>query len=261
MDFSKELKDSLNKTTLDYIKKKGIPSSEYVKYKSAIVFNTSTDGTVNPNFNKNSLRHISKNQDWKNRLTKRHTHFKDDTLEMASSNSSDALLMNIFCHPKFSTWKGPQSILGFANEQPEFGCNPGIETHNSPTEIDMILGDVIYEAKLTETDFTIKDLQTIQRVYPGMEDVFDLEYLSEGDSVKHYQLLRNIYAVSEVDGINKFMLLVDYRRPDLLHSLVDVINAIRYDELRRKCGFITWQEIARTVGKDLRDFLQLKYGI
>jgi hypothetical protein len=261
MNFSKELKDSINKSTLGYIKEKGVKSSEFRVYASAIVFKTSTDGSSNPNFNENSLRHISKNQDWKNRLTKRHTHFKDDTLEMESSNSSDALLMNIFCHPKFSTWKGPHSILGFAKEQPKFGVNPGIENHNSPSEIDMILGDVIYEAKLTETDFTTKDLQTVLRVYPEMEDVFDLEYLSEGDSVKHYQLLRNIYAVHRSETINEFKLLLDYRRPDLLHCLLDVIKTIRNDELRRKCGFITWQQIARTVGQDLKDFLRLKYGI
>lgn len=261
MNFSKELKDSINKSTLDYIKERGIISSRYVKRKSALVFKTSSDGTVNPNFNENSLRHISKNQDWKNRLTKRHTHFKDDTLEMASSNSSDALLMNIFCHPKFTTWKGPHSILGFANEQPKFGCDPGIEKHSSPTEIDMILGDVIYEAKLTETDFTTKNLQTVQRVYPDIENLFDLEYLSEGDSVKHYQLLCNIYAVNKMEGINKFILLLDNRRPDLLHYLLDVIKAIRDDDLRRRCDFITWQQIARTVGKELKDFLQLKYGM
>ena len=261
MNFSKELKDSINKSTLDYINQKEIASSKYVKHKSAIVFDTYSDGTHNPNFNEKSLRNISKNEDWKIRLTKKHTHFKDGTLEMASSNSSDALLMNIFCHPKFSTWKGPNTILGFANELPKFGINPGIESHSSPTEIDMILGDVLYEAKLTETDFTTKDLQTVQRVYPDIDDIFDLEYLSDGDSVKHYQLLRNIYAVHKMDGISKFILLVDSRRPDLLHCLFDVLKAIRDDELRRSCGFITWQQIARTVGEDLKEFLQLKYGI
>ena len=259
MNFSKELKDSIKKTTLDYIKEKDFPSSEYEIHESAIVFKTSRDGTVNPNFKKNSLKQVSKNPDWENRLKKRHTHFKDGTLEMASSNSSDALLMNIFCHPKFSTWKGPQSILGFVNKQPEFGCDLGIEKHSSPTEIDMVLGDVIYEAKLTETDFTTKDLQTVQRVYPEMEDVFDLKFLSEGDRVKHYQLLRNIYAAHKKD--KSFIVLLDYRRPDLLHCLFDVIKAVRDNELRRKCGFITWQQISRTVGKNLKDFLQLKYGI
>ncbi len=259
MNFSKDLKDSINKSTLDYIKEKGISSSKYVKRKSAIVFKTLEDGTENPNFNENSLRHISKNQKWKNRLTKKHTHFKDGTLEMASSNSSDALLMNIFCHPKFPTWKGPRSILGFANEQPKFGCKPGIEKHSSPTEIDMTLGDVIYEAKLTETDFTSKDIQTVQRVYPEMEDVFDLEFLSEGDTVKHYQLLRNIYAAHKKD--KSFIVLLDYRRPDLIKALLEVSKAIKFDTLKRKCGFITWQEISRTVGKDLRKFLSLKYGI
>lgn len=259
MNFSSELKTSIITSTTNYIKERNIAKAGYENYKSAIIFKNPLGIAENPNFHDESLKQILNNDDWSRRLNKKHTHFNNGTLEMASSNSSDALLMNIFCHPSFSTWKGPRVNLSFANGDPEFGWDPEIETHNSPTEVDMLLGDTIYEAKLTESDFTTKKLSTVLKVYPEMESIFDLSLLTVGDSVKHYQLLRNIFAAYKTE--KNFVLLFDYRRPDLMQAFLEVIKSIRKDHLRQKCGFITWQEIAQTLGKDLRNFLKLKYSI
>ena len=44
-------------------------------------------------------------------------------LEMESSNSSDALLMNVFCHPHISEWKGIRDVMGNSLDQIRFGVN------------------------------------------------------------------------------------------------------------------------------------------
>ncbi len=267
MNFSSDIKKSILSSTYKYIKKYKIPESEYEGRETAIIFRP-----LDKNFLTGSLENIRENGDWANRLKKRHTHF--DAPEMGSSNSSDALLMNIFCHPKFFTWEGPQKYLGFAKERPEFGWNPQIEGETTPTEVDMLLGDTIYEAKLTESDFGSnpkdEDIGAFYKRYPKAKEIFDMSKLIKDNKdnkdnkdskaiVKHYQLVRNIYAANEEN--KNFKLLLDARRPDLLKSLFEVVNSVKDSNLRYRCGFITWQEIYRTVGDELKCFLELKYGI
>ncbi|MBD3617461.1 MAG: hypothetical protein HUJ22_12905 [Gracilimonas sp.] len=257
MSFSDQLRDSIKQSTLDYIGEAGIPTEKYNVVGSAVIF--STDEASNKNFLPKTLNHINQHDDWKNRLSKVHSHFEDGTVEMASSNSSDTLLMNIFCHPNFFKWGGPQKYLGFENAEPKFGWIPKVEASPRYTEVDMKLGSTIYEAKLTEQGFNQKEKKRVLERYPGVENIFDLDMLQNGDQLLHYQLLRNIY-VAEKKGLN-FRLLCDYRRPDLLQGLFQTTQAIVDHDLRQRVGFITWQEIASFVGKDLKDFLRFKYGI
>ena len=259
MNFSDLLRNQLKRSTHEYIADQKINDDGYEERKSAIIFKNPDGSTSNPNFLAQSLEAITNHEDWKQRLAKIHSHFKDGTTEMASSNSSDALLMNIFCHPKFFSWTGPQKYLGFAREEPVFGWNPEIEEGSRNTEVDMLLGDTIYEAKLTESDFTDNEIQGVRDRYPGMDDLFILKDLKTGDKLKHYQLLRNIYAANKRG--KSFRLICDARRPDLIQSLFETTKAIKDYELRNRVGFITWQEIASTVGQELKDFLKLKYGI
>jgi hypothetical protein len=59
--------------------------------------------------------------------------------ELDCANSSDALLMNIFCHPKVMTSTGVQGMLGIeANAAAEFGfkpCTPLYVSRRDNTEI------------------------------------------------------------------------------------------------------------------------------
>lgn len=257
MSFSKILRNEIKQSTLNYIEEVEIPEEKYNVKGSAVIFYT--DESNNPNFSHKVLHNIHQNHDWKNRLSKVHSHFDDGTVEMASSNSSDALLMNIFCHPDFFKWSGPQKYLGFENVEPEFGWIPKIEASAPYTEVDMKLGNTIYEAKLTESDFTQKESDRVLERYPGIAKMFDLDMLQKSGMLLNYQLLRNIY-VAEKRNLN-FKLICDYRRPDLLQSLFLTTQAIVDHNLRNRIGFVTWQEIASYVGKGLRDFLSSKYGI
>ena len=75
------------------------------KFSSAFIFDN-----VMMNLNLKSYKNIMQNVDWEKRLNKIHTYFKNGTKEMQSSNSSDALLMNIFCNPQINKWPHPNPI-------------------------------------------------------------------------------------------------------------------------------------------------------
>jgi len=73
-------------------------------------------------------------------------------------------------------------------------------------------------------------------------------------------LIRNILATYENEN-HKFMMICDMRRPDLIRSFYKTVSCIKNVELRQRCDFITWQEISNACDKELKAFLQLKYGL
>jgi len=66
--------------------------------------------------------------------------------------------MNICCYPRILGRKSLRDLLGIAKAvSPEFGAPGNVPLsngHRDTTEVDMLLGDTFFEAKLTETDFT-----------------------------------------------------------------------------------------------------------
>src|ERR1700729_518815 len=145
------------------------------------------------NFHPASYRNICANPQWARRLRKVHSASPKPSpatgrrwKELDCANSSDALLMNIFCYRRTVTNRALSSMLGVAcGLEPEFGFRPGIPLRNGKTdrtEIDMKLGDLLLEAKLTETDFQTAPPKMIQR-YRDLDEVFDLEELTISDVV------------------------------------------------------------------------------
>src|SRR5207247_10479622 len=94
--------------------------------------------------------------------------------ELDSSLSSDALLMNIFCYPGVTRRTEVCGILGIEpGSLPEFGFMPRVPLFSEATErteVDMKLGSVLIDAKLTEGDFQILS----------------------ADLVEHYRYLRHV---------------------------------------------------------------------
>jgi hypothetical protein len=151
---------------------------------------------IHGNFHPASWTAICANPDWARRLSKPHTAWRRSRalanwpwMELDSATSSDALLMNIFCHPEVfnGATLAPQvtTLLGVPlAAPPRFGINPRIPLHPNPkgrtltdrTEIDMQLGDLFVEAKLTETGFQTARPALIQR-YRDLEAVFNLSRL------------------------------------------------------------------------------------
>jgi len=288
----------------------------------AIIFGRDEHGR-HGNFHPASYDNICANPAWLRRLTKPHTASRRSRArkdwqwrELDSSNSSDALLMNIFCHP--GVFNGAILAPAVANllnvdptTQPCFGINPGVPLKNfrkgrskltselsgsanplkDRTEIDLQLGNLFLEAKLTETSFQTASPRLIER-YRDLEAIFDITRLprkviyspashppaedfsqleeptaspaplNPGPSrtlIQGYQLIRNVLAAYAADA--SFCVLCDARRHDLIEIWYSILSAVRRPSFAASLKLLTWQELSAVLPKDLQQFLDAKYGV
>jgi hypothetical protein len=100
--------------------------------------------------------------------------------ELDSSMSSDALLMNVFCTPGVAESVTVRRMLGVeGDEPPVFGWKarvPLASGRSDRTEVDMRLGSLLVEAKLTEGDFQTKAAAVVE-AYRDFDAVFERELL------------------------------------------------------------------------------------
>jgi Restriction Endonuclease associating with ARP len=268
-EWSTLLRDQLRANALAYSRVHGTPCYESKGRRPTIVFEEAGQGLVHGNFHPAAFHAIKANPAWKVRLAKPHP--RANTLpaekselarELDSSNSSDALLMNCFCFP--GSVERILADLGISPPDchPEFGFKarvPLTDGREDATEIDMKIGRTLFEAKLTERDFTCCSMVHLAR-YRDSESHFDVSRLpSDGPRVRGYQLIRNVLAAAHHDA--KLIVLLDQRRPDLLQEWWEVHAAIKSGDLRSRCGFRTWQQVAAASPPDLAEFLNLKYGL
>lgn len=233
----------------------------------AILYSLSGDG--HGNFIPAAWKAICADPDWLGRTKKRHSQsrhlpaeYHRTALEMDSSNSSDALLMNIFCYPDAAPHLA--AVLGATpvDARPEFGVRGEVhllDGNVDATEIDMVLGDTIVEAKLTEQDFTVRSQQHVLR-YAAFLDLFDdSRLLTPAGEYFGFQLIRNVLAAAQTN--RRLVVLIDMRRPDLLQEWWRVYGAIRDPRVRARCFVRFWQELAAAAVPDHRKALNLKYGL
>ena len=224
-------------------------------------------GQSHGNFFAPSYASILENSAWKKRLAKVHT---SDSLprtdrrwcELDSSNSSDALLMNIFCAPDIFDDGRLAGLLGIEAAQPEFGFKARVPLQEGKfdrTEVDMRIGKLLVEAKLTEADFQTKSKAFVDR-YRDFESVFRRRDLPQSKTTYScYQLIRNVLAAEALDS--SFCVMLDARRPDLLEQWYAVMRCVKDADLRVRCKVLTWQELSEVVPQELQEFLDEKYGI
>ncbi len=237
---------------------------------AVVVYQQSECGQYHGNFIPASYRAILREPRWRKRLEKVHAQGRrclptrdGPWHELDSSVSSDALLMNIFCYPRISSRADFCRILGIeSGSHPEFGFKPrvpllsgGIER----TEIDMRLGNVLFEAKLTEADFQLQRAELVEG-YRDFREVFAGRQLPRiGKKYSSYQLIRNILAAYALNL--DFCALIDARRPDLIEEWYALVCCVRSAELRVRCKVLTWQELAGGLPSALQSFLNVKCGI
>jgi hypothetical protein len=218
------------------------------------------------NFHAASYERICATPEWARRLLKVHTASRRVRaladwrwMELDSVNSSDALLMNVFCYPGMVS-PGVARLLGVdGGSRPCFGLHPGVPLKSGRvdrTEIDMKLGDLYVEAKLTETGFQQCRPKLLER-YRDYEEVFDVSRLPW--TPVGYQLIRNVLAAYA--GETAFCVLCDGRRKDLVEMWYSVMAAVQVPGFRWRLKLLTWQELAGSLPGDLRVFLEVKYGI
>jgi len=235
-----------------------------------VLYQQSGCGRYHGNFISASYRAILKRPEWRRRLEKVHSQGnhslpKADWVwrELDSSMSSDALLMNIFCYPGVARRREVSLLLGTEiGNIPQFGFMPRVPLLTGAverTEVDMKLGDVLFEAKLTEGNFQTQRAELL-RQYRDLKPVFECRRLPrQAMHYSSYQLLRNVLAAYALNL--DFCVLLDARRPDLLDLWYRVMRCIRSTTLRTRCKVLTWQELVPSLPSALRKFLQVKYGI
>ena len=149
-----------------------------------------------------------------------------------------------------------------SGDQPEFGFKPRIPLTSGfveRTEIDMKLGTVLFEAKLTEPDFQSQKAAIVEG-YRDLKEVFECRKLPRiGRDYVSYQLLRNVLAAYALNL--SFCVLLDARRPDLREQWYTVMSCVLPMDLRTRCKILTWQDVAKVLPTMLRGFLAEKYGI
>jgi hypothetical protein len=234
--------------------------------------------------------------------------------------------MNIFCHPR--VFNGSTLAPAVANllnvdrtAQPRFGINPRVplrttrksrsklstESGNRSnvltdrTEIDLQLGNLFLEAKLTESNFQTaaprlieryRDLETVFDVdhlprkllyslasHPPVEDFSQLEEPAASNSTLNFAVVRSPHSTrtparTVIDGYQlirnvlaayaaeaSFCVLCDARRHDLTETWYAILSAVHSPTFATRLKLLTWQELAATLPKDLQQFLDAKYGI
>ena len=263
-----QLRAQLSECGQKYALAHGLPHQLSFGGVPSVVFESCDEGR-HGNFQPASYSAILRNPEWLRRLAKPHSQFKSlprtdrRWCELDSCNSSDALLMNIFCYPGVVEDRRVVHLLGAeADGPPQFGYKPRMALRQGKfdrTEVDMRLGNLLVEAKLTEGDFQRKPKAALA-CYRDFANVFYRGQLPQ--QLNHYlsyQLIRNVLA-AHATGFS-FCVLADSRRPDLLEAWFQVMQAIRPVELRVRCKVLTWQELATVLPQTLQDFLEEKYAI
>ncbi|HJT87143.1 MAG TPA: hypothetical protein VJ732_04790 [Bryobacteraceae bacterium] len=263
-----QLRAQLSECGQKYAQARGLPHQLSYGGVPAVIFEPS-DAGQHGNFLPASYSAILRNPEWRRRLLKPHAQSKSlprtgrRWCELDSGNSSDALLMNIFCYPGVAGDRRVLHLLGAeADGPPRFGLKARVPLREGKfdrTEVDMRLGNLLVEAKLTEGDFQRKAKPALA-CYRDFAAVFYRRQLPQ--QVNHYlsyQLIRNVLAAHA--SRFSFCVLSDARRPDLLDAWFQVMQAVRSADLRVRCKVLTWQELAMVLPRTVQRFLESKYGI
>jgi hypothetical protein len=268
LPYARLLRSELSGRNLEYAKANALAHQVSIGREPVVCYEAGED--IHGNFLPATYRAILRNDNWKRRLTKPHTSatqvFVRDGVrrkELDSSTSSDALLMNVFCYP--GTLR-EALVLRLLDVEPgakvEFGYRARVPLANGQadrTEVDMRLGDLLVEAKLTESDFQKKSSAVVER-YRDFREVFEAANLPQStECYLSYQLIRNVLA-AYASGCS-FCVIMDERRPDLREQWYAVMRCIRVHDLRMRCRMVTWQELGALVPARLGKFLHDKYGI
>jgi hypothetical protein len=267
------LRWNLSERAQRYAMAQGVPYCLSCGERSSVCFAPYKSNSLHGNFLPRSYAAIQANPEWRKRLEKVHTQGERSLpanergrwRELDTCVSSDALLMNIFCYPGVRT---SSKLLAFLNVQQapapslEFGYRarvPFVNGRLDRTEVDLRIGDLLIEAKLTESDFQ-SAAKNVVFAYRDLPEVFDIQQLPQTEKrLSSYQLFRNVLAAYALNC--SFCVLIDERRPDLAEAWYSVIRSVKWADLRTRLRIATWQELATALPARLQSFLAAKYGI
>ncbi len=235
-----------------------------------IVHATQPDGG-HGNFLANSWRRIQARPSWRRRLEKTYTgsrrvprSYDRSRGELEAATSSDALLMNLFCYQGMLRRTSMLQRLGTEpGLSPTFGVRVQVPLRSGATdrtEVDLRLGNLLIEAKLTETGFQTARPDLVFR-YRDLETCFSVDELPRtlAGHFQSYQLIRNVLAAYALDC--RFAVFLDRRRNDLQERWFEILRAVHSSTLRSRLCLLSWQELSTAAPITVRRFLAAKYGI
>jgi hypothetical protein len=271
MNFAAALRSELAVRAQQYARAAGLPHCLSYGESAIACFAPYEEDSRHGNFLHESYRAIRGDPEWSKRLAKVHTLGKKSLpatergrwMELDTCTSSDALLMNVFCYPTLMrNGRVPALLNAESSASPCFGYKARVPLANGKfdrTEVDLRLGNLLIEAKLTESDFQ-SARKDVLAAYRDFSEVFDCRQLPQTrDLYLSYQLLRNVLAAFALHC--SFCVLVDDRRPDLVADWYDVMRCVKPIQLRTELRIATWQEVAAAAPRRLQEFLMAKYGI
>lgn len=269
LSYAAQLRQELSARNCRYARKNALAHAASYGDVPVTVYAPYDDEKRHGNFLDVSYAAILKQPEWRCRVEKIHAQAKfipnaeRRWKELDSCMSSDALLMNVFCHPRVLKNKRLTSTLGIeAGQVPRFGFPARVPLRNGGTdrtEVDMKIGTLLLESKLTESDFQIKGADVVER-YRDLEIVLECRELPRlNGKYTSYQLIRNVLAAHALQL--SFCVLLDSRRPDLLEAWYAIMKCVCITELKTRCKVLTWQELTEMLPRDLQNFLNVKYGI
>ncbi|HEX5424944.1 MAG TPA: hypothetical protein VFW94_15460, partial [Candidatus Acidoferrales bacterium] len=152
-------------------------------YGSAPVIVYAPEGQRHGNFFDAAYAAIAADADWMQRFNKVHAQATRSLpkagrrwRELDSCTSSDALLMNIFCTPGVLASPAIRRALGLESDaEPVFGWKARVPLASGRfdrTEVDLRIGSLLIEAKLTEGDFQRCRAPAVEQ-YRDLDAVFD----------------------------------------------------------------------------------------
>jgi hypothetical protein len=263
------LRQELNLRACAFAQHHDLPFEQSSGREPSVLF-CAKDGS-HGNFPAPSYRRIRANPAWSLRLTKPHTAWRRawpradwQWRELDCAVSSDALLMSVLCYPRLLASTQCAALLGIERNAPlVFGFEPRltrVREQVDTTEIDASLGDLLIEAKLTETDFQNAPHARLAR-FTHLEEVFALDQLprTTNGAYAGYQLIRGVLAAHAAGC--RFCVVCDARRADLHAQWLAVIGAVRSHALRCRLMLLTWQELSAATPHPLQAWLREKYGI
>ena len=270
MNLAASLRRELSQRAERYARTHGLPHCLSYGGSPTVCFESYGDSR-HGNFLPASYKAILRNPNWRRRLQKVHSQGRKFLpryesgvrRELDACTSSDALLMNVFCYPGVFRDGRVCSMLDVKSPAiPDFGFRARVPLASGKydrTEVDMRIGELLIEAKLTESDFQ-RAPKALVRTYRDFSEVFDGEDLPQTErDFLSYQLIRNVLG-AHASGC-AFCVLTDARRPELIEAWYAVMKCVRPVDLRTRCKVLTWQELAKTLPRGLGKFLSEKYGI
>lgn len=226
MNFAATLRRELADRAQNYARGGGLPHCLSYGDAPTVCFAPYDHDSRHGNFLPGSYKAIRRNPAWRQRLAKVHTQGRRSLpptergrwMELDTCTSSDALLMNVFCYPGVSRGGEISALLGTEpGTSPRFGFKARVPLVNGRfdrTEIDLRLGDLLIEAKLTEGDFQSARKEILTAYRDFSEAFYRTQLPQTEERFLSYQLLRNVLAAHALDC--SFCVLVDARRPDLI---------------------------------------------